>query len=355
MGEIGKSTHHHHSVQAQIVFAKVEETTEMVGRSPCILRDKIASALLIVGQSHEFKGMVVGSLQAFESLLALLLRDRMPYFGRSSSEIEAGRGDIALPIDGSSAAQATHNELHQRVERQVEHTVGIEIVGHFEHELSAKSMVGEARYGLIFTATAHTMCEFSGRIVGPKHVNLLAGKVTYGSIENGIGPLIEGRKRMRCAGGLLQSADNDVVVGRFGMIGVVGAGAISLQQGEQTGAHATQVDGARAAREVITAHTLGEQAACHVVDAQVDRVTLHQMIGLDGGQHGVGPAERTAVLLLHGRGFEQQVGRERVAGCAFQVARFGLSGSRTGRNEQAGAYREDKNFLHIPQSYKEID
>ena len=89
MREIGQSTHHHHSVQAQIVFAKVEETTETVGRSPCVLRDKIASALLIVGQSHECHGVIVGGLKALESLLALLLRDVLRgENGHSAGEIE---------------------------------------------------------------------------------------------------------------------------------------------------------------------------------------------------------------------------------------------------------------------------
>ena len=62
---------------------------ETVVGAPRIFSNKIAVAAVVVSQSHECHGVIVGGLKALESLLALLLRDMLRgEDGHSAGEIE---------------------------------------------------------------------------------------------------------------------------------------------------------------------------------------------------------------------------------------------------------------------------
>ena len=62
---------------------------ETIVGTPRVFSNEIAVAVVVVGQSHERHGMIVGGLKALESLLALLLRDVLRgEDGHSAGEIE---------------------------------------------------------------------------------------------------------------------------------------------------------------------------------------------------------------------------------------------------------------------------
>ncbi len=52
--------------------------------------------------------------------------------------------------------------------------------------------------------------------------------------------------------------------------------------------------------KVVSARCFSEQATCNVIGAEVDRVTLHELISLYGGQHGINPAETATPLSFTG-------------------------------------------------------
>ena len=57
--------------------------------APRVFSNEIAVAAVVVDQSHECHGVIVGGLEALESLLALLLRDVLRgENGHSAGEIE---------------------------------------------------------------------------------------------------------------------------------------------------------------------------------------------------------------------------------------------------------------------------
>lgn len=83
------SPHNQRGVEPHIGLAEVDKTMETVVGAPRIFSNEIAVAAVVVGQSHECHGVIVGGLEALESLLALLLRDVLRgEDGHSAGEIE---------------------------------------------------------------------------------------------------------------------------------------------------------------------------------------------------------------------------------------------------------------------------
>ena len=89
-------------------------------------------------------------------------------------------------------------------------------------------------------------------------------------------------------------------------------------------------DARQALRQV---HAFGpglKHAARNVDGRQVDRVALHEAVALDGGQHGVNPAQRTASLVLDGSDFVHHLNGEPATRSRPMAARTGHGG----RNKQ---------------------
>ena len=83
------SPHNQRGVEPHIGLAEVDKTMKTVVGTPRIFSNKIAVAVVVVGQSHECHGVIVGGLKALEGLLALLLRDVLRgEDGHSAGEVE---------------------------------------------------------------------------------------------------------------------------------------------------------------------------------------------------------------------------------------------------------------------------
>lgn len=75
--------------------------------------------------------------------------------------------------------------------------------------------------------------------------------------------------------------------------------------------------------KVVSARCFSEKATCNVIGAEVNRVTLHEMISLYGGQHGINPAETATPLVFHGSRFETYLRGKWVMFCCVLRSRTG--------------------------------
>ena len=165
-------------------------------------------------------------------------------------------------------------------------------------------MVGEARHGEIFAAHAYAVGELERCVFGSEHVHLL-GQRSYALVEESFCALLHLAQVARRVGEHLQAFREGVVVDVARMVGVVGHDAVFVEQAQQQRRRSAQRHAVEAFREEVEACLLVELVARYVVDGEVHRVAHLYVFALDGGEHGVRPAERAVALVLDGRVAEQ--------------------------------------------------
>ena len=84
---------------------------------------------------------------------------------------------------------------------------------------------------------------------------------------------------------------------------------MALQQAKGGGHHATQRDGGILVG-IMAEGLLLKQATAQENGRQVDGVACHQVLGLDGGQHGVNPAQVARSLALYRGGLQPDINVE---------------------------------------------
>ena len=223
--------------------------------------------------------------------------------GQSCGEVEARFADIAFPANRVSPADRLFDERQQRVHRQVEEGVAVGVVGHVEHHVLAEGTVGVAGQGHILVGQAHAMGKFAGGIFCAIH-ELIAGHGTNLVVEC----LLHFLRKLRPAdaavgchvGHVGQLALQHPVVALVAVVAVVAQQSVFHDAVDEPWRHAPQADGAVVAAQVAVEGELPEQVARHKVGREVHRVALHDVLGLNGGQHGIGPAEVAVALVLDG-------------------------------------------------------
>lgn len=126
----------------------------------------------------------------------------------------------------------------------------------------------------------------------------MTGHGTEGLVERAGDVGIERIERAGPRGDIVERGCETVVVGILRRVGVVGHHAVGGDKVKEHGHHAARADSGLSAGEIAAAGLLGEPVAGHIVRGEVDRVAAHDMLGLYGGKHGIGPTQRTAALIL---------------------------------------------------------
>ena len=173
-------------------------------------------------------------------------------------------------------------------------------------------------------------------------------QIAQGLIEQPIALRIERSKVVNGLRGALQTKGKHVEIDRpEGGIAIIGHHPIGRKKMQQARSHAPKTQRRGTMSKITAAHLVHHQPACDVIWTEIHRVALHQVVGFDGGQHGINPAKRAAPLVFHRRCFEQHIKDKR----RF----FGLLLHRScARTEPQKPHCEaKKNFLHAQQSYKE--
>ena len=158
----------------------------------------------------------------------------------------------------------TLGDAEQRVGRKVVEPVALPVVGQVGGEEGTIGLISGGAQTDVLAWGTHAVGKLLRRVGGPQH---------------------EGEARRNVVGTLH---------------GIVGHQPVAADHVEQRLPHAAL----RAHRGILGHHPL------HPRHRQVHRVALHDVLGLNGRQHGVGPAEIRAALTLHGRVAVQHVDGE---------------------------------------------
>ena len=159
--------------------------------------------------------------------------------------------------------------------------------------------MGEAGELQILAWPAHAVAELQRRILCAQHEHI-ARHEAHLAVEEVVQPSVHLPQRCRGPRRHLRLARQHVVVDALQVVvGVVSQRAVSLGQSEEHRRHAPQAHPLGAAGEEVALCLLAEEHTRGIVGREVHRVAHHEMLGLDGGQHGIGPAERAAPLVFH--------------------------------------------------------
>ena len=201
-------------------------------------------------------------------------------------------------------AQRALDDGHERVEGYVEKRVAQLVVGHFQGEALTVGVVCKRGQRLIFVSHAHAAPELLRSVFGTEHVDV-ARHVARLAVEQVLQVAAEAVEAVPTAAGSIgqtrhaarQHVPVDVVMA---VVVVVGVYAIFIDKVQRHSRHATHRQRFAALCQEVALALLAEPLPRQVDGRQIHRVAPDQMLRLDGGQHGVHPAERTMPLLLHG-------------------------------------------------------
>ena len=249
--------------------------------------------------------MVVGGAEILDVALTSIGREvgvLTVEQGKPVGKREKRLSDVALPADGMPQAQGALHAAHERVDGQIIGRVLPAVVGHIERHFGEIRIMGIAHQCGVFALTANAACKLLRSVLHAIEPHIL-GQRAYGFVEKCIEPLTQGVDALTAAGGIAHGvvdlAVKCLVIAR-GMIVVVAHCATGVEQGEQMGCYTTQTDTVGTTGTEIGMFGLsGKFVSGNKIDGKIDRVAPLQAFALDGGQHGISPAQRAVALVFH--------------------------------------------------------
>jgi len=121
-----------------IVLRQPDEAAERVVAFPTILRKIVARAFAVVTHTNENHTVVIGRLIALHRDSANAIQRIFLYvFHRRNArfERESGLADIAFPANGMPTVQRYVDVAHERVERNIQKRVAVDVVGRRRNNL----------------------------------------------------------------------------------------------------------------------------------------------------------------------------------------------------------------------------
>lgn len=308
-----------HSVAAEVdsdgfefdvLITQIHEPAESVAVAPRVLGNEEAVALPVMGQSTELHAMVVGGAEGLKGTLPVelvIVRLVVLQYGDATLKVKVWFADVTLPTDRMTVLERMYDGVHERVDRHVEEVVVHLIVRDLQDKRLAERMMGEARQREIFLGPAYAMGKLQGRVPGSQHHDG-TGQVTDPLVKRFVDTPVEHAEGRACTGNLLHRARHDKIVDRLIIIiAVVGQHAVHRHEIKDHRGHAAQGDAAIAAVEIVMRRLVLQQHPGQIVDREMHRVAMHEMLRLDGRQHRIGPAQRAAPLVENRCGLDDHI------------------------------------------------
>lgn len=301
---------HGYGLELHVLIAEIHEPAEGIAVAPGILGNEEATALPVMGQSTELHAMIVSGAERLKGTLPVelvIVRLVVLQYGDTTLKVKTGLADVALPTDRMAMLERMDDGMHERVDRHVEEMVTHLIVRDLQDKRLAKRMMGEARQREIFLGTAHAMGKLQRRVAGSQHHDG-TGQITDLLVKCFVHAPVHLPERSACPCNLLYRAGHDRIVdGLLIVIAVVGQHAIHRHEIKDHRRHATHRHLTVVAVEIEMRRLVFQHHPGQIVNRQVHRVALHEMLRLDGSQHGIDPAQRAVALVENGCGLDDHV------------------------------------------------